>query len=189
MIKGKDKEFELFKNILHGDIVAMKEFYDYYSGLLAAICSRYIKNRDDVKDVLQESFIKIFNSINKFEYRGVGSLKAWATRIVVNESLKYVRENEKLDLIVPTDDFPDVAEDEDPDFDDIPMSVILDMIRALPAGYRTVFNLHIFEKKSHKEIASILNIAENSSASQFHRAKSVLAKQIKEYRLTKMIKL
>ncbi|HNX65523.1 MAG TPA: sigma-70 region 4 domain-containing protein, partial [Bacteroidales bacterium] len=66
--------------------------------------------------------------------------------------------------------------------DDIPSSVILDMIRSLPQGYRTVFNLYVFEEKSHKEIASILNIAENSSASQFHRAKSILVKKIKEYK-------
>ncbi len=189
MTKGEDKELDLYRNILRGDMVAMKEFYDLYSGYLAAICSRYIANKDDVRDILQESFIKIFGSIRQFEYRGVGSLKGWAARITVNESLKYIRENERLNMIVPTDEIPDIIENKEPDFDDIPMSIIMDMIRSLPTGYRTVFNLYVFEKKNHKEIASILNIAENSSASQFHRAKNALAEKIKEYRSTKMIKL
>ena len=88
-------------------------------------------------------------------------------------------------------DFPDVIEDvdEDADFEEIPISTILEMIRALPVGYRTVFNLYVFEKKSHKEIASILNITENTSASQLHRAKSTLAKEINEYRLLKRVEL
>jgi RNA polymerase sigma-70 factor (ECF subfamily) len=75
--------------------------------------------------------------------------------------------------------------EEEPDLDDIPTSVILEMIRSLPVGYRTVFNLYIFENKSHKEIASILDIAENTSASQLHRAKSCLAKQISVYKTIK----
>jgi len=184
MIKEGGTEEELLQKIRRGDIIAMKELYYDYSGYLTAVCSRYIVNRDDVRDVLQESFIKIFNSINKFEYRGSGTLKAWMTRITVNESLKHLKNNERLEMITPTWDLPEIVEEDDPDFDDIPTSVILDMIRSLPPGYRTVFNLYVFEKKSHKEIASILKIAENSSASQLHRAKNILAEKIKEYEST-----
>ena len=76
---------------------------------------------------------------------------------------------------------PDTIEEEDPQIDDIPMSVLQKIIRGLPTGYRTVFNLYAFEGKTHKEIASALGISENTSYSQFSRAKSILAKQIKEY--------
>lgn len=189
MLEKKDNEQELLKKILSGDIIAMKEFYNNYSGYLTTVCSRYISNADDVKDVLQESFIKIFKSIANFKYKGVGSLKAWSSRIVVNESLKFLKKNERLNIInSPLWDLPDISEEEEEeeaDFEQIPASAILEMIRALPVGYRTVFNLHIFEEKSHKEIASILNITENTSASQLHRAKSFLAKQINEYKSLK----
>lgn len=186
MLDEKEKEQELLRKILSGDIIAMKEFYNSYSGYFTTVCSRYISNRDDIKDVLQESFIKIFKSIANFRYKGVGSLKAWSSRIVVNESLKFLKKNERLNIIdSPIWDLPDISEEEEPDIEQIPASSILEMIRALPAGYRTVFNLYIFEEKSHKEIASILNITENTSASQLHRAKSILAKQINEYRSLK----
>lgn len=186
----EDKEKELLRKIIRGDINAMRSFYENYSGYLTAVCSRYISNQDDIKDVLQESFIKIFKAIANFEYKGAGSLRAWSSRIVVNESLKFLKKNEKMNLVSsPSWDLPDMAEEEDPDFDEIPTSTILEMIRSLPTGYRTVFNLYIFEQKSHKEIASILNITENTSASQLHRAKGLLAKQIIAYRSSKNMEL
>lgn len=181
MAGGKDSEQEQIRKIVCGDKDAMRDFYDTYSGYLNAVCLRYVTDRDDVKDILQESFIKIFCSIDRFEYRGAGALKAWAARIVVNESLKYLKNTRRLYVSMTDGDIPDAADDEELDIENIPTSVILEMIRSLPEGYRTVFNLYVFEKMSHREIASRLNIAENSSASQLHRAKSALARRIKEY--------
>lgn len=190
MIEIKDKEKELLEKMTNGDTSAMKEFYDKYSGYLTTVCSRYISNYDDVKDVLQDSFIKILKAIKNFEYRGSGSLLAWSSRIVVNESLKFLSKNENQNIINPTWDLPDITEEEtETDFDDVPTSIILEMIRALPIGYRTVFNLFIFEEKSHKDIAQLLQITENTSASQLHRAKGLLAKQIREYRSIKQMQL
>ena len=99
---------------------------------------------------------------------------------MVNESLKSLRKKPMFSLV---DAYPDVeAADEDPGLTDVPMPVIMEMIRALPDGYRTVFNLFVFENKSHKEIAGLLGIRENSSCSQYFRARALLAKQIKEYK-------
>ncbi|NLJ00903.1 MAG: RNA polymerase sigma factor [Bacteroidales bacterium] len=184
MGRKEKKEQLLLQQIIRGDRVAMKEFYDTFSGYLTTVCSRYLSNKEDVKDVLQESFIKIFNAMDKFQYKGEGSLRAWSTRIVVNEALKQIKENQKMNLTdLPSWELPDITDDREPDFNDIPTSVILEMIRALPQGYRTVFNLYVFEEKSHKEIASILGIAENSSASQLHRAKNLLMKELELYRI------
>lgn len=186
MIKEEEKEQWLLQQILCGNTIAMKEFYTIYSGYLTTVCSRYVSDKDDIKDVLQDSFIKIFKAIANFEYKGLGSLRAWSTRIVVNESLKFLKRKEKLEIInSPVWDLPDMAEETEPDLDEIPTSVILEMIRSLPVGYRTVFNLYIFESKSHKEIASILEITENTSASQLNRAKSFLVKQINIYKTIK----
>lgn len=184
MTKEEIKEHKLLQQMVQGNKVAMKKFYEENAGYLTAVCSRYISNKEDVKDVLQESFIKIFKAIDKFEFKGVGSLRAWSARIVVNEALKHLKVTDKMQLTtLPSWDLPDTADNQEPDFEDIPTTAILDMIQSLPPGYRTVFNLYVFEEKSHKEIATILNIAESTSASQFHRAKGLLVKEIELYRL------
>ena len=182
----KDNELELLQLLRKDDSSAKKELYHQYIPYLTAVCSRYIIAEADLKDVLQESFIKIYTSINKFEYRGVGSLKAWMARIVVNESLKSLKKNKQYDFVQHEWELPDVTNEEEdtPDTDDIPAHVIQEMIRQLPTGYRTVFNLYVFEDKSHKEIASILGIKENTSASQLYKAKNKLAEKINAYKMT-----
>lgn len=180
-----NSEQKLLTGLRNRDRTAMKELYGFYSGYLNGICSRYIADRDAAKDVLQDSFVNIFSSIDNFRFRGEGSLKAWMRKIVVNQALKYLRKSSKNDLFMDTGSLPDIPEetpDEDMDMNDIPASAIQEMIRRLPDGYRTIFNLYVFEDKSHKEIASMLGIKENSSASQLHRAKAMLARWIKEYR-------
>jgi RNA polymerase sigma-70 factor (ECF subfamily) len=182
----KDNEFQLLQLLRKDDSSAKKDLYHQYIPYLTAVCSRYIIAEADLKDVLQDSFIKIFTSLDKFEYRGVGSLKAWMARIVVNESLKHLKKNKQYDFVQHQWELPDVTNEEvdAPDIDDIPAHVIQEMIRQLPAGYRTVFNLYVFEDKSHKEIASILDIKENTSASQYYKAKKKLAEMINVYKMT-----
>ena len=182
----KDNEFQLLQLVRKDDSSAKKDLYHQYIPYLTAVCSRYIIAEADLKDVLQDSFIKIFTSLDKFEYRGVGSLKAWMARIVVNESLKHLKKNKQYDFVQHQWELPDVTNEEvdAPDIDDIPAHVIQEMIRQLPAGYRTVFNLYVFEDKSHKEIASILDIKENTSASQYYKAKKKLAEMINVYKMT-----
>lgn len=175
----------LVQHLLLKEETAWKELFGTYSRNLSYVCSRYIIGKEDVHDVLQNSFIKMFRSIESFEYRGSGSLKAWMTRIVVNESLKYLKQNAELKYVNHEFEFPDIPNEEEPNLEEIPQTVIMKMIRLLPDGYRTVFNLYVFEEKSHKEIAMLLGIAENSSASQFHRAKAMLAQKIKEYKMSK----
>ena len=119
--------------------------------------------------------------MHSFEYKGPGSLKAWLTKIVVNESLRFIRDTYRHELVSLSEEAEKIAATEEPEIRTMPMEIIHRMIRELPTGYRTVFNLYVFEGKSHKEISGILNIKEASSASQFHRAKALLAARIKEY--------
>lgn len=180
VVNGEYTEKELLERIKRNDRSAMKTLYDGYSEYLSAVCSRYISDEDSRKDVLQECFIKIFTSLDKFEFRGEGSLKAWMIRIAVNESLRFIKKNAAHELIDYEENLPDIPEE--PDIESIPDDVINSMILSLPPGYRMVFNLYVFERKSHKEIAKLLNIGESSSASQFSRAKTLLTKRIKEYK-------
>ncbi|MCD8202669.1 MAG: RNA polymerase sigma factor [Prevotella sp.] len=177
--KSGKNDKDLIGRIKSGDSGAMRMLYDRYVEYLSAVCARYIPDEDDRKDILQESFIKVFSSIDKFEMRGENSLKSWMLRIVINESLSFLKKS-KDNLNLEQEELLDTPEE--PEIDEIPDNVINDMILSLPPGYRMVFNLYVFEEKSHKEIAEMLNIGASSSASQFSRAKAQLAKKIKEYR-------
>lgn len=176
--QGDLSEAELLNLVRSGDASGMRAFYERYVGFLTAVCSRYVPDRAAVKDILQEVFVKAFDRIGSFEYRGEGSVKAWMHRIVVNDSLKFLRANGKMKYV---DDLPDVEDEQMDSLPDVPAAVVAEMIKSLPDGYRTVFNLFVFEKKSHREIAELLGIKEDSSASQFFRARAMLAKKIKEY--------
>lgn len=175
-------ESELLDLAARRDHAAMKAIYDRYVEYLAAACARYVGDENDRKDVLQEAFIKIFTSLDKFEFRGEGSFKAWMVRIAVNEALRFLKRNMSNSFIEYDDKLPDVADEPEPEVDGIPDDVINELILSLPPGYRMVFNLYVFERKSHKEIAKLLGIGESSSASQFSRAKALLSKRIKEYK-------
>ena len=179
-----EKERQVIERARLGDRSAIREIYDCYSGYLAATCSRFLADRSDQRDALQDSFVKVFSSLDRFDYRGEGSLKAWMRQITVNECLKILRSRRRSVPLVFEDEVRDLPEEEDsdpPDIRKVPPGVIQEMIEGLPEGYRTVFNLFALEDKSHKEIAELLGITENTSASQFHRAKTILAKKIKEY--------
>lgn len=161
-----------------GDNSARRELYTRYSGSVMALAMRYVADRDAACDVLQDCFVRVFTSIDRFCYRGDGSFRSWMLRIAVNLSVEYLRRNARMDM---TSELPDVADDVEPDVSAVPLEEIMRMIGMLPAGYRTVFNLYVLEQKSHKEIAALLDIKESTSASQFLRAKKMLAKMIKNY--------
>lgn len=176
------EEFELSELCRQGDNLARKELYDRFAGRMFGICLRYVSDRETAQDLLHDGFIKIYASFDKFTWRGEGSLRAWMERVMVNTVLQYLRKNDvmshtyELDEVRETYDEPDAS-----DIEVIPQKVLMGFINDLPDGYRTVFNLYIFEEKSHKEIAELLGINEKSSASQLYRAKTALAKRVKEY--------
>ena len=171
---------ELLLNLVRkGDEQAMRILYCRNIRYLSAVCSRYIYEEEDTKDVLQDAFLKIFASIKSFEYRGEGSLKGWMTKITLNETLTFIKNNSRLRFVELKQE--EIDKIEEPNTEGIPPAVIHSMIRELPDGYRTIFNLYVIEGKSHKEIAELLGIKPDSSASQLHRAKAMLAEKIKKY--------
>lgn len=173
-----------------GDSNARKILYETYAGYMLGICIRYVGDKHVAQDLLHDGFLKIFASFEKFTWRGSGSLKAWMSRIMVNMAIEHLR-RERNGKLVFEESSGDIAGREEklglyvePLADKvslIPESVIMKFISELPQGYRTVFNLFVFEEKSHKEIASMLGINERSSSSQLLRAKSALARRINEY--------
>ncbi|BEG98260.1 RNA polymerase sigma factor [Bacteroides sedimenti] len=176
-------EFELVKGCRAGNNEARKGLYTLYSKRLLAVCYRYTGDMDVAHDILHDGFIKIFKSISKFDYRGNGSLGLWMGRIMANLSLDYLQRKKKMqELIVQEEELPDVIDLPEKElYEGISDEQLMLFVTELPAGYRTVFNLYVFEEKTHKEIAAMLSINEHSSTSQLYRAKCMLAKRIKEY--------
>ena len=175
-----ETERELLEAIRHGDRAALRRLYDRYSGYAMAVGLRYVPERDSVRDVLQDSFVRILTSISSFNYRGEGSLRAWVTRIVSNTAIDHLRRQQPMLFL---DAAYDVADDDgpDPQPEGVPPDVLTKLISKLPPGYRMVLNLYVFEQLSHKEIGQLLDITPQTSASQYSRAKQTLARLINNY--------
>ena len=174
-----ETERELLDAIRKGERAAMRRLYDRYSKYAMAIGLRYIPNRDNMRDVLQDSFVKIITNIGHFDYRGEGSLKSWVSRIVANRAIDHIREHERLPF---TEEMLDDVIDEEPDVGEVPPDLLDAMIGQLPAKYRVVLNLFVFEQLSHREISQQLGISEQNSAILFFRAKKMLQQMIVKYK-------
>ena len=138
--RKETEEERWLRKALDGNNTATEWIYRKHVRYLSALCSRYITEDEDIKDVLQESFIKIFTSLDSFKYRGEGSLKAWTAKITLNETLKFVRNNSRLPIDSIDDKDINIADGDSMETEDIPTDVLHQFIRELPDGYRTVFN-------------------------------------------------
>lgn len=176
------EEQELTERCRAGDNLARKELYERYAGRMLCVCLRYAGDRETAQDLMHDGFLKLFDSFDKFTWRGEGSLRAWMERVMVNTALQYLRRNDVMNQAAALEDAPEAYEEPDASsIDAIPQQILMRFISELPAGYRTVFNLYVFEEKSHKEIARLLEINEKSSASQLTRAKASLATRVREW--------
>lgn len=176
------EELELSEKCKQGDNLARKELYERYAGRLLVICLRYIGDREKAQDVMHDGFLQIFASFDKFVWRGNGSLRAWLEKVMTNTALMSLRRKDVMNQTMEIEDYQEQCHEPEPsELEQIPQEVLLKLIREMPDGYRTVFNLYTFENKSHKEIAQELGINERSSSSQLHRAKNYLIKKIWEY--------
>jgi RNA polymerase sigma-70 factor (ECF subfamily) len=170
---------ELVERIRQKDQRAMSQLYQMYIGELSSVCYRYVPSGEDAKDVLQNSFVKIFTSLPTIDYRSEEALRGWMRRIVVNEALLFLRERRKLHF-EPMMPQTTLMDDEEPESEQILPDVLHRLVSELPDGYRTVLNLYVFEGCSHRQIAELLGITESTSASQLYFAKRLLARRIKE---------
>jgi RNA polymerase sigma-70 factor (ECF subfamily) len=155
------------------DAIAQKALYDKFSRKMFGVCLRYAKGREEAEDFLQEGMITVFQRISSFNQDG--SLEGWVRRVLVNTCLEHLRK-QKLQW-VNIDEVEEGAEDGFT-MEKINIKDLLEVINALPTGFKAVFNLYAIEGFTHKEIAEMLSISEGTSKSQYARAKAVLIKKI-----------
>lgn len=157
---------------------AQKQLFDQFAGYLYHICYRYLNNRELCEDVLSQTFLNIFNHIDRTDISEEKVLKAWMKKIAINQSLMEIRKNvrfsETLDLIEDIEEAP-ITTDETLLEEDL-----IQMVLTLPDGYRTVFSLYVMEGYTHEEIAKKLGISIGTSKSQLSKARRLLKEKIKQ---------
>ena len=165
-------EQELIEGCIKGKLDFQRELFNRFSGKMLAISRRYARTYDDAKDILQDSFVKIFQHLTDF--RSEGSLEGWIRKIVVHTALNFYRKSAYKSEKPGLDKHHGTAEIEWSALDNLNEQDIIKAISTLPDGYRMVFNLYAIEGYSHKEIAEMLNIDESTSRSQLYKARNTL---------------
>ncbi len=165
-------EQSIIAGCLHNDAASQKELYNKYSPKMLSVCYRFAHNREDAEDMLQEAFIKVFSQIHTFQNKG--AFEGWIRRIVVHTCINFLKKNKKIsenvDIAYATTIY--VKEETVPSI--MQAKQVVECIKLLPLGYKTVLNLYAIEGYSHKEIGNLLDIEESTSRSQYTRAKAML---------------
>lgn len=155
---------------------AQRNLYDHYAPHMFGVCKRYVKNKEDAEDVLLEAFFKVFTNIHQF--KGDGSFEGWIRRIVINESLMFLRKKHNFHIRVELNQVD--AQTPTTVVHKLEAEDILYFMDQLPTGYRTIFNLYVIEGYKHREIAELLGISINTSKSQLILAKKRLRALLEE---------
>ena len=165
-------EQSIIKGCLQNGAAAQRELYNRYSPRMLAVCYRFGQNREDAEDMLQEAFIKVFSQMHTFQNKG--SFEGWIRRIIVHTCINFLKKYKKFgdNVELTYAGFLHVKEETVPSI--MQAKQVVECIRLLPVGYRTVLNLYAIEGYNHKEIAELLEIEESTSRSQYTRAKAML---------------
>ena len=161
-----------------GDRKAQKRLFDTLAPKMMAVCLRYMGNREDAEDILQEGFVTLFTKLDS--YQGAGSFEGWARRIFVNTALMHLRRTDALGLSDDISEARGLFTEEATPLQKMGYRELMNLISQLPADARTVFNMYVVEGYSHKEIAQELGCTEATSRSKLQRARIRLQELIKE---------
>ena len=170
-------EAKLIAALKRGESRAHKVVYERFAGKMLAVCTRYCANRSDAEEMMLDGFMRVFEKIEQF--REDGSFEGWVRRVMVTESLMFLRKSKQWRQEVPLED---VTVEPDYEWADTSLNEndLLRIVNQLPDGYRTVFNLYAIEGYAHAEIAEMLGISEGTSKSQLSRARLLLQANLKK---------
>ena len=169
---------ELVSECLKGKSSAQRTLFQLHSGKMLAVSLRYMGSTMEAEEVLQESFIKVFEKLK--QWKGDGPLGGWIRTIVVNTSLTRIKNNKKFRLDKNIDDAVSLSDNGEDQMEALQAADLMKLIAQMPEGYNTVFNLFVVEGYGHKEIAELMGISESTSKTQFLKGKNWLVKRINE---------
>lgn len=170
----------LIEGCRHSDPKAQREMYGVLAPRMFAVCRRYVKDKEQAEDVLQDGFVTLFEKISTF--KGDGSFEGWARKIFVNTALMQLRRNDALKFSDSIEDSQAVQMMPSETLEQIGAEEITDLIKTMPDGFRAVFNLYVIEGYTHEEIAEMLSITEGGSRSQLSRARAWLRNKLTQHR-------
>ena len=173
-------ENQLIERCKKQDRAAQKILYDRYAGLMLAICMRYVYERSEAEDILQEGFLKIFTKINEFE--GRGSFEGWLKRVFINTAItNYHKSSKHNKYHYEISDVQETKFEKQSYYEsEFTRDELFKVVDSLPEGYKMVFNLYAIEGYKHKEIGKLLKIDINTSKSQYSRAKKLIWKKLNQ---------
>jgi RNA polymerase sigma factor (sigma-70 family) len=171
-------EQQIIKGCIAGNRAFQTELYNLYASKMMGVCLRYARNREEAEEILQEGFLRVFTYIKTF--KGNGSFEGWIRKIMVNAALFRYRNKSTLQPVIrlSANGYGDDLKDDTDISSGIDAKELLSLIQTLPAGYRMVFNLYVFEGYKHREIAEALGIAEGTSKSNLSDARTYLQKAL-----------
>lgn len=169
----------LIQEIKAGDQQAFRLLYGKYNKLFFLTCIRYLKNKETAQDLLQDAFVKIYKDLDSYDPKK-GSFKNWAQRVVINSCLMQLRKKNILRDFENIMDISNVQSVSSSAISNLSLQELLGLIKLLPKGYRTIFNLYVIDGYSHKEIATMLDISESTSKTQLMKSKKLLQKKLEK---------
>ena len=172
---------QLLKDCLKQRPEAQKMLYEHFAPLMLGVCFRYTKSVNDAEEVLQEGFVKVFTRLKQF--KGDGELGGWIRKIMINTALNYLKTNQKYRYDLSFDEMSLHPVSTENPVVDLHAKELSELIRQLPTGFQTIFNLYAVEGYKHVEIASMLGISEGTSRSQYARARILLIEWIEKFSL------
>ena len=166
-------EQAIIAGCLHNDAASQRELFNRYSPKMLSVCYRFAQNREDAEDMLQEGFIKVFTQMHTFQNKG--SFEGWVRRIMVHTSINFLKKYKKFTESLDLTSAENLEVKEESIASIMQSKQLVECIRQLPIGYKTVLNLFAIEGYSHREISILLDIEESTSRSQYTRAKNMLS--------------
>lgn len=171
-------EKEIIQGCLEQNNKAQELLYSRYAPKMYGVCMRFAKTAMEADDILQESFIKVFKNLESFSFKG--SFEGWIRKTVINTAINYIKKNLKHQYHADVTEERSIEGSMEGGIEKLSAEELLKLIRELPTGYSTVFNLYVIEGYSHKEIADKLGVSENTSKSQLARARQSLQAKLKK---------
>ena len=171
-------DLRLIESCIKGDRAAQKVLYDRLAPRMFSVCIRYVGDREQAEDILQEGFVTLFTHL--VDYKGEGAFEGWARKIFVTTALMELRRKDALKMSEDLDAVRGMKTEAVTQIQSIGYKDLMKVITQLPPGFRTVFNMYAIEGYSHKEIGEILGISETTSRTQLSRARTWLQNKLKE---------